>query len=288
MRVGRAGGGAVGAGVLVAEHTVLTCAHVVAEALGADPEGGSPEGTVAIDFPAQHGTPPREAWTRPADWYPVTDHGGDLALLTFRGTAPAKAPLHSCGSDRVGAKVRAYGYPLGLDAGLWRPATIAGPGGPGEGWIQLDTQGEPMSRGFSGAGVLATDQTVIGIVVARYRFGGLTSNWMIPMEQCARHFPQLALTERRIRSADTQQLSRLLLDVPVMRAADSRQLVIDMLPPEIAAQVNRFSAANLDVYSLLRTCREFDGGLARLVEAVRALDGGTVAFGRFEQALSDD
>jgi S1-C subfamily serine protease len=269
VRVGRAGGGAVGGGVLVAEHTVLTCAHVVAEA-----------GTAIVDFPAQPGMPSREVSTD------HMDEQADLALLTVPGDAPAPAPLQRCGSDRVGATIRAYGYPLGLDAGLWRHATIAGAGGPGEGWIQLDNPDEPMSRGFSGAGVLAGDKTVIGIVVARYRFGGMTANWMIPMEECARHFPQIRLA-RRPRRSDIQQLSRLLLEVPVMRTADSRQLVVDILPPKIAGQVSRFSAANLDVFSLLRTCQEFDGGLAMLVEAVRALDGGTIAFRRFEQALSD-
>ncbi|WP_425570616.1 trypsin-like peptidase domain-containing protein [Pseudonocardia adelaidensis] len=84
--------GIVGGGFLVGPDLVATCAHVVADALGANPYSPSaPDAPVQLDFPLpEHATHP----TRPGDavverWVPIAeDGGGDLALLRLDAPPP--------------------------------------------------------------------------------------------------------------------------------------------------------------------------------------------------------
>ncbi|HSO20635.1 MAG TPA: hypothetical protein VLT88_14320, partial [Desulfosarcina sp.] len=62
----------VGAGCLAGDRHIVTCAHVVAAALGADAEAESPpQGTVRLDFPLLPGHPECEATV--VKWLPVSE-----------------------------------------------------------------------------------------------------------------------------------------------------------------------------------------------------------------------
>jgi hypothetical protein len=103
VRVPHSDGTAAGAGVLVDQHHVVTCAHVVAQYLGepADTAGSgqAPDDMVAVEFPFTGDTPVRRA-ARVVQWQPIAeDQSGDAAILRLSEPvvltpAPLAFPSH--------------------------------------------------------------------------------------------------------------------------------------------------------------------------------------------------
>ncbi|MEV5595034.1 trypsin-like peptidase domain-containing protein [Streptomyces sp. NPDC052496] len=173
-------GRAVGAGVLLADDAVLTCAHVVNSALGRDRYDQTlpgPGDTVRVRLP--HVAPDRDltAHVEPALWSPprATAGGsrpvppgallyhGDLAVLRLAGPAPAgaePAPFlpHAYGNEVIA--LWASGHPL--------PTVRAVPRVSAPPWVALDViGGTEVKEGFSGGPLWDRDrQAVVGLVVA--------------------------------------------------------------------------------------------------------------------------
>jgi hypothetical protein len=57
---------------------------------------------------------------------------------------------------------------------------------------------------------------------------------------------------------------------------DNRQLVVSMLPADLATAIPRLGAARPDLISIVRTCRQYPGGLEALVEAVTMIEPGSL------------
>ncbi|MDQ1288591.1 MAG: Trypsin-like peptidase [Actinomycetota bacterium] len=200
-------GAVLGAGVLVDRWHVLTCAHVVAEALGAGPETVLPSGEVSVELPflpasLDDGT--RSVSRIPArvtrrGWVPPSDQGnGDLTLLRLSWAAPAGSSVArltrtaKAGSDGV----LVFGHPADAVEGVWARTRVTGVCGPGGEWMQLDAvaaTGRAVTHGFSGAG--AVDQVtgeVLGVVVAADRDTASRVAWVIRMETAVTYLPELA------------------------------------------------------------------------------------------------
>ena len=91
------GGMPAGAGIYVGERKIVTCAHVIQDALGLADITMRPTGHVWVDFPQAQDRARRRAQVMEHDaWFPERDEAGDLAMLQIvdedvpRGTA---APL---------------------------------------------------------------------------------------------------------------------------------------------------------------------------------------------------
>src|SRR3954468_19933691 len=82
-RVRSTAGDVIGGGFLVDPSHVITCAHVVARALGKDlSDGRGPDGTVLVDFPLV--APAVSVQARVEVWQPVgPDDRGDVAVLSI-------------------------------------------------------------------------------------------------------------------------------------------------------------------------------------------------------------
>ncbi|MDT7797484.1 MAG: hypothetical protein QOI78_917 [Actinomycetota bacterium] len=178
-----------GAGTMLDERHLLTCAHVVDHC-------GGPRTRVTVDFAGLPGTASGHATVVADGWKPPTDdERGDIALLRLEepATGVVGAPLHRMplGDHQL---VRAYGFPAGADAGLWTFGRLVGEGGPGCEWVQLDktADAEPVGPGFSGTAVLdeATGY-VVGMIVGKYTGEGGRVAWMIPVETMLGHLPRL-------------------------------------------------------------------------------------------------
>jgi hypothetical protein len=76
-----------------------------------------------------------------------------------------------------------------------------------------------------------------------------------------------------------------LLDIHVIRDPAGRERVIGMLPGPIAEAIPRHPQARLDVFSLLRTCLDFPGGVAELVVVIQGFDSESLAARRFAAAI---
>ncbi|MER8047902.1 trypsin-like peptidase domain-containing protein [Streptomyces sp. NPDC094032] len=180
VRVRTRSGQVAGAGFLVAEDTVATCAHVVAGATGEEsgvPEE-PPEGHVPVDFPLMGGHRARATvltWRADAD----------IALLRLDAPVPGSRPVPPADGD--GTRLwqhpfRALGFPAHSDGGVWATGTLRGP--QGEGWVQMETDpsGQRIVPGFSGTPVWdETQRGVVGMTVAADGATGSTTAYLIPL-----------------------------------------------------------------------------------------------------------
>lgn len=106
-------GQVTGSGFLIAEGTLCTCAHVVANALGVpDTATDPPSCAVTVDFPLL--TPPSDRLPATVThWRPVSgDGGGDIALLRL-DPVPGTTPVRFAGGTAVwDHPFRVLGFPF--------------------------------------------------------------------------------------------------------------------------------------------------------------------------------
>ncbi|MET7652955.1 trypsin-like peptidase domain-containing protein [Streptomyces sp. NPDC005486] len=196
VRVDDEEGTPCGAGVLLDDRHVLTCAHVVRYA------GAAPGGTtsrVRISSVAC-----RPEWTRTAHvaagtW--VHDHGtqrGDVALLELDEPADCGTRTTLWKAPISGGMVQVYGFPHDEPFGMGADAELAGSGHRQGEWglLKRMREGDPwIERGYSGAGAMAVggqfDGRVIGIVVADYVNGDAKAAWMLPTETILTYLPRI-------------------------------------------------------------------------------------------------
>lgn len=174
-----------GAGVLLSDQHVFTCAQVVA---------GATE--VIVEFVGLSDSPRARARVVP-EWCvpsPADHHRGDVALLQLDRRLPT----------RVGATLRRaalswdrdvhlYGFPRGQEGGVYIRTVLRGSDGPNGDWLPMNINRpseHPIGPGFLGAGVV-DERTghVLGIVV-----GDHTDDraWMIPTEAVLGHVSRVA------------------------------------------------------------------------------------------------
>jgi tetratricopeptide (TPR) repeat protein/S1-C subfamily serine protease len=176
VRFRKSNGAVVGAGFLVSKKHILTCAHVVADALGiARDTQDIPTEDVYLDFPLVDSE--TQLTARVVFWRPVPPKGStsvkgkeDIAGLELNsplaeGVQPVDLIIEE---DLRGHSFRTFGFPSGHDDGLEATGVLRGR--QGTGWVQLEgvTQtGVRLEPGFSGAPVWdETQNGVVGMAVA--------------------------------------------------------------------------------------------------------------------------
>src|SRR6266487_3996226 len=169
VRIRTKAGSVAGAGFLVGKRHVLTCAHVVAQALDLPKNAiDQPSSTVSLDFPqlASHTMFTAEV----VYWYPEQGDGrGDIAGLKLLDKPPVGAEaIHFAPADQIwGHPYCAFGFPTGQDDGVWSEGRLLER--QGTNWIQLvddKIPGFAIIRGFSGAPVWDRQlQGVVGMIV---------------------------------------------------------------------------------------------------------------------------
>ncbi|RNG25039.1 serine protease [Streptomyces botrytidirepellens] len=177
-RVFGSDGVVAGAGFLVADRLVCTCAHVVRES-----GGGRPEGPVSVDFPlltgADAGAPVLaevESW-RPED---------DIAVLRLADAVDGTEPLPFVDGtgDEWGGEIRAFGFPEDAPRGVNATGVLRGRQRADRLQLDLAAHGVPIGRGFSGAAVWdVAGSAVVGMLVTRGRYGISGTAYLIPVDR---------------------------------------------------------------------------------------------------------
>ncbi|MFD0002002.1 serine protease [Streptomyces sp. NPDC127178] len=196
VRVDDEDGTPCGAGVLLDDRHVLTCAHVVRDA------GAGPGGTTAhvrISSVACRPEWSRIAHVAPGTWVHRNDtQRGDVALLELDEPAGCGTRTTLWKAPISGGSVRVYGFPHADPIGMGTDARLAGSGGRQGEWglLKRVREGDPwIEPGYSGAGVMALggefDGRVIGIVVADYVDGDAKAAWMLPTETVLSYLPRI-------------------------------------------------------------------------------------------------
>ncbi|WP_433364992.1 trypsin-like peptidase domain-containing protein [Streptosporangium sp. CA-115845] len=180
---------AMGGGCLVGPLDVVTCAHVVNDALGRDAES-PPDEPVLVDFPllgVEHA--PIEA--KVVSW----SYEHDVAGLRLAEPPPAAAQptLLLVAHDVWGHEFNVFGFPDDYDMGTWASGRILGV--TGQGWLQVENTrsgGRVIAPGFGGAAVWDTQHgAMIGIVVAHDPRVEHRTAFVIPAELIIRVWPEL-------------------------------------------------------------------------------------------------
>lgn len=183
-----------GAGVLVDQHTALTCAHVVER----------PDAVMWLEFAENSALEPVSARVMPGGWLKQGANGEDVAVLRLDSPRPQarRAPLDT--GLWGGMEVYATGYAEGFDDGMSLWGRIGGASGER---VQLDavTKADVVRAGFSGAAVCTRPREgrpprVVGLVVSwRGDLGAplpednrLSFSYLIPVERIAELSPVIA------------------------------------------------------------------------------------------------
>ncbi len=196
VRVLNPRGRIVGAGFLVGDREVVSCAHVVDRALG--PPSDSDQGQdqeVRLDFPMV--APGRAVAARVAVWQPpLGDGSGDVAGLQLREPPPAgvRAVRLINGDELWDHRFRVLGFPAEHGDGVWATGRLRGR--QATGWVQMDgvtSTGYPIEQGFSGAAVWDEElDAVVGMAVAAERRPDVRVAYLIPTGTLVETWPDLA------------------------------------------------------------------------------------------------
>ncbi|HRX60385.1 MAG TPA: trypsin-like peptidase domain-containing protein, partial [Candidatus Competibacter sp.] len=190
----------VGAGFLVSTRYILTCAHVVAEALGIPEDApAAPTALVWLDWPLVAGSAPMTA--KIVCWHPVKAEARqgdleDIAVLELDGErllsntaqpVPVVVVEDQAFFDRP---VRMYGF--AEDRGDWVSGQLQGP--VATGWVQLDHELGRLcvAPGFSGTAVWdKRENAAVGMIVSIATRENVRSAYMIPAASLIRAWPAL-------------------------------------------------------------------------------------------------
>ena len=204
VRIHTADGHVVGAGFVVGERHILTCAHVISQALGLTTAAVDlPQAAVSLDFPF---VPPRTLFTAKVVLWcpPLSDGSDDIAGLELQDEPPAglKAVRFATAEDVWEHPFRAFGFPAGHDDGVWATGRLLG--SQATDWIQIEdvkAQGFAVAPGFSGAPVWDEQlQGVMGMVVAASRPSDTRTAFVIPLEALAAAWPLLTVPQGQPRN----------------------------------------------------------------------------------------
>lgn len=180
-----------GAGFLVSERHVLTCAHVVRDSGAAG---------VAVSFPhrGELGAVTAVVGAH-GGWSGPDDHSGDLAVLELDRSVPIPPAGFAAPDDAYlepRPRLVVYGFPRGYAEGTIAEYRATAAQLIADEWVQLEAwsaHGQPLAPGFSGAAVaLADSGLVVGMVSAVAGAAGVRNGRMLPAPVMARYWPRLA------------------------------------------------------------------------------------------------
>lgn len=170
-RIYHANGAVVGAGFLVSERHLITCAHVVATALGISQNvRDMPVASVELDFPLI--APGQKVKSKVVFWLPVDSSQAqeDIAGLELQGEVsnPAQPiPLITL-ENFYDRPFRIFGFPQQHPNGIWADGVLKDR--LANGWVQMQgnsAQGHRVEPGFSGAPIWDdVENAVVGMAIA--------------------------------------------------------------------------------------------------------------------------
>ncbi|MFB2969677.1 NB-ARC domain-containing protein [Aerosakkonema sp. BLCC-F183] len=186
----------VGTGFLMAEKYVLTCAHVVAQALGLDIYTiEKPPDELLLDFPfldTQNQITARVLVWKPRE-FAETNAGDDIAILELDAIPPAS--IQACRliqtANLSGHRYKAYGFPTNYNSGVWSEGKVGDRLPNGRWQIADDKQpGIEIRGGFSGGPIW--DEKAGGIIGMTVEEAEAKVAFMIPTEVLVKAWPMLA------------------------------------------------------------------------------------------------
>ncbi len=193
VRIRNHSGRIFGAGFLVTDRHVITCAHVVSQVLGlSNSILELPQGEVYLDFPLV--APNTILIAQIILWLPEHNEGADIAGLELIDALPSNVqPVKLIEADDLWEHpFGTFGFPIDHDDGIWASGVLRGR--QATGWIQIEAEKVPgysVAIGFSGAPVWDQQLNgVIGMVVAAETQHETKAAFVIPTDILVENWPQ--------------------------------------------------------------------------------------------------
>jgi len=196
-----------GAGFLVTTRHVLTCAHVISDAL-AIPRNSEekPKDIVSLDFPLLEFQPLVKA--KVIRWFSIEDDAiigdiEDIAVLELLNEISipdniSPVPVFILDSYEIfDRSVRMCGFPYNADEGKYINGKLQG--FIGKGWVEVqqDFSREMVDEGFSGTAVWdKNENAVLGMLVSLMEHSNEKTAYMIPIKTLIKIFPDLNYNSR--------------------------------------------------------------------------------------------
>ncbi|MEY9950039.1 trypsin-like peptidase domain-containing protein [Kitasatospora sp. GAS1066B] len=181
--------GEIGAGFLISDRHVMTCAHVVA---------GDDRADAYFAAHAELGTIGATVVLR-GEWAGGAADPGDVAVLELERPVdirPADFADPQAAYAFPSPKLVSYGFPVGYDEGTLAESRATTRQLSADEWVQLEAwtgYGHALASGFSGAAaVLAESGRVAGMVSAASNEPDVRVGRMLPVQVLARYWPPLA------------------------------------------------------------------------------------------------
>ena len=187
VRIYDENGAVVGSGFLITSNYLVTCAHVITQALGLPVDTrDAPIHPITLDFP--FASLEQKMSAQVDFWSSVEDIAGLKLRNTFpENLQPIQLPVTSK-KDLWRHSFKSFGFPRDYQNGVWISGSLMGK--TSQGWLQLDTDdsGYSFEPGFSGAPIL--DEVlgdVVGMLVAvERRREGVKAAFAIPSSLLSR------------------------------------------------------------------------------------------------------
>ncbi|GEM_PF-5770110 len=273
VRIRNVNGTTAGAGFMVDEKHIVTCAHVVQYALALGSETILPkESKIQVEYPFI--SPVKVLSSRPIRY----ETSNDLAVLELMDSLPAHAcPALIAMDNHLSAHAfKVYGYPEYYnEKGVWAYGEIKD--ALGDGTVQLQVKeltGEAIKQGFSGGPVWDEQlQRVVGMIAISDK--DIRLAFMIPIQAIAQVWPIGAKVATPIvnPTINQQELVKLLLACPSINNPHDRQTIIDDLPPNIKNNIKYNASAKMHISNIVTTCLNYAMGLQSLVEKLAFFEG---------------
>lgn len=240
-------GSVIGAGFLVSDRHLLTCAHVVENALGLDSNSSAtPTKTIEFDFPLLF--PGQKIAAKVVCWKPINSRelGEDIAVLEIDSPALPKelqAARLVTGNEIWGHPFRIFGFPQDRDDGIWASGVLRE--NQASGWLQMENitaQGVQIKQGFSGAPVW--DETLNGVVgmavTADCEIDGLKDAYLIPTVVLGQSWDKLQI-EQELQPLDSA------ISISQERRLDAMKRLLNSLLEDFEAAHNQLNFMNGEV-----------------------------------------
>lgn len=194
-RIRNAANGITGSGFIVGAGAVMTCAHVVNDALGRPVLSQErPDGTVIVDLPfvGEQGLVATVAeWLPPRDGTELeADPLSDIAILTLSRAVEVQ-PYALADDVTLGAQLRAIGFPRGSDQGEDAALTVGLP--TTFKWLAVESGrdvGAFIRSGYSGGPAVDAGSRLVGGMIVAVGAEALRKAFLIPTHLLKQAFPQ--------------------------------------------------------------------------------------------------
>ncbi|MFF7264520.1 trypsin-like peptidase domain-containing protein [Streptomyces sp. NPDC008159] len=277
-------GRVTGSGFLLTRNLVLTCAHVVADALGTAPSGDRPRGEVQVRLPAL--LTDLRAEVMAGGWLPLgDDRQGDLAVLSLLAPATQSVPASRVDRPRAGAAVHLYGYDEHVGPRRWNGVVRHTPAVGSAGWSRLEFTHREPRPGMSGGPVIDSGTgAVVGMLLAAGQDDDArTVGWMLPVRDALDHVPvRRPRDDRRgLTAREAGVLAEALTEAMVPAGPGAVDLLVRLIPPAIAVAIPRSPVPRVQLMALVMTCARYANGLRALSSALETLVPGSVELESF-------